>query len=97
MPCLVALSIGEFPSTLLISFVSLGAFSLPQAVDHPTGGMIPRIPGATAECNMATADHFKTSLSTDTLKSGNHLIWSGESYFEGGISEELVNASVFLQ
>jgi hypothetical protein len=93
----VTLSIREFPSNLLTSFVPLGALSLPQAVDHPTGGTIPRIPGATAECNMTTASYFKTGLSTNTLKSGNHLIWSGGSYIEGGNSEELVNASVFLK
>ena len=97
VPCLVALSTGEFPSTLLISFIPLGVLSLPQAVDHPRGKTIPRLPGDTAECNMATAVHFKTGLTTDTLKRGNHLIWSGGSYFEGGNSEELVNASVFLQ
>jgi len=70
----VALSIREFPFTLLISFVLLGVLSFPQAVDHPTGEMIPRIPGDTAECNRATAGHFKTGLTTDILKSGNHLI-----------------------
>jgi hypothetical protein len=70
----VALSIGEFPSTLLISFVPVGVLSLPQVVDHPTGEMIPRLPGDAAECNMATAGHFRTGLTTDTLKSGNHLI-----------------------
>jgi len=74
VPCLVALSIGEFPSTLLISFVPLGVLSLPQAVDHPTGETIPRLLGDTAECNRATAGHFKTGLTTDTLQSWNHLI-----------------------
>ena len=92
VPCLVALSIREFPSNLLISFVPLGVLSLPQAVDHPAGEMVPRLPGDIAECNMATAGHIKTGLTTDTSKSGNHLIRSGGSFFERGNSEELVNA-----
>jgi len=70
----VALSIGEYPSTLFISFVPLGVLSFPQTVDHPIGEMIPRLSGDTAECSRATAGHFKTGLTTDTLKSGNHLI-----------------------
>jgi hypothetical protein len=69
----VALSIGEFPSTLLISFISLGVLSLPQAVDDPTVETIPRLPGDTAECKMAAAGHFKTGMTTDALKSGIHL------------------------
>ena len=69
VPCLVASSIGKFPSTLLVRFVPLRVPSLPQAVDHPTGEMISRLHRDTAKCNMATAGHVKTSLTRDTLKS----------------------------